>query len=272
MARRVRWIRENIDKNARPCLLVDAGDTLFSTPESPAEPLLKSRALLILDLYGEMGYDAMNVGARDLAASAAFLREEAGKRGLLLVSANLFSKGKPAFNTHVILRRGRLRVGVTGLASPSLGKTPLEEGVEARDPATSLDQALEEMRGKADIVILLSNLGNEEDTKLASRTGGIDVIVGSGQGPRLTEPVRAGESYLLRPNEKGKSIGTATISLDGSKGGKTVNGRLVLLSDAFQEDEETRKRVESLVPPPPPQTPRPHGPGVTPLPAKPPPR
>jgi len=270
MARRVRWIRENIDKKIRPSLLVDAGDTLYPTPEDPAQPL-RERAILLLDLYREMGYDVMNVGARDLAASVAFLREETGKRGLLLVSANLFSKGKPAFKTHAVLKMGGLRVGVTGLAAPFLGKTPLAEGMETRDPAASLAQVLDRLRGKTDIVILLSNLGNEEDTKLA-RTAGIDVIVGSGPGARLTEPVRASNAYLLRPNEKGKSIGTATISLDGPGRQKTINGRLVLLTDAFQEDDDTRKRVEAFPPPAPPQAPRPVAPGIVPPPLAPPPR
>jgi len=79
MARRVRWIRENVH-NHGSFLLLDAGNFLFSNESAPSETALAS-ARLLLDLYRDMNYTALCVGKTDLAGSIIFLLEETDKRG-----------------------------------------------------------------------------------------------------------------------------------------------------------------------------------------------
>ncbi len=205
-----------------------------------------ARALLLLDIYKDLGYDVVGVGAKDLSASGKFLRDEARKRGLVFVSANLLRKERPLFPPFVVLERGGLRIGITAVTARHVGQTPHEEGIRIEDPEPALAPVIEKLRKKTDLVILLSSLGEEEDTKLLARVKGIDILVGSGPGTRLNRPERFEGTHLLRPNEKGKSLGEVTVLFDRDRRLKDLQGRLVLLTEAYPEDEGIRMKIEDL--------------------------
>jgi len=91
----------------------------------------KDQARLIMDFYKEMGYAAMAIGSQDLAGSLPFLLEEAKKRGLLLLSANLRYQGKEVVAPYRIFKVGEARIGVLAITSPDINPKLKNEGIGA---------------------------------------------------------------------------------------------------------------------------------------------
>jgi len=81
-------------KEGNPILLLDTGNLFFRKP--PQTETKHQDALLRVDLllrsYGEMGYDAVNVGEKDLMMGLTFLLEVTQKAKFPFLSANLVDK------------------------------------------------------------------------------------------------------------------------------------------------------------------------------------
>jgi 2',3'-cyclic-nucleotide 2'-phosphodiesterase (5'-nucleotidase family) len=193
-----------------------------------------------------MGYSALCVGKEDLSASVPFLLEETRKRNLRLLSANLLHKGKAVFEPYAVFNLKKTRVGVIGLTSPQSGPHMTGAEVEVLDPLVRLKAVLAELRGKADVIVLLSNLGEREDRTIAQSVEGIDFILGSGAGGVRHEAVKLGNSYVFRTYSKGKALGKTEVELDEKGKVLAVKNSVVLLDNRALLDEEAVKKIEEL--------------------------
>ncbi len=229
-------------KDRSHCLLLDAGDFLFKLQSTPDSAQV-AKARLLLDLYREMGYQALCVGTRDLANSPDFLAREASSRGLRLLSANLYRKGVRLFPPYHIFKIQGLRIGVLGLTSTGV---PGLKDLEIRDPYKECLDALADLRGKVDVCILLSNLGYFADRSLAQKIRGIDIIIGSGYGSRLSRPLKVENTYILRGDVKGKTIGRAELLWNGTDRRFQLKNYIIRLDERFLPDESVRDRIQSI--------------------------
>ena len=228
-----------------PSLLLDAGNFLFLEP-SVATKAEKDRALLLLDFYKEMGYTALAIGDRDIAGSVPFLLKEAKKRGLQLLSANLIYHGKEVVAPYRIFDVGGVRVGVLAVTSPDISPKLKSDGIDILDPKTRIKKLVPDIRQKVDVVVLLSNLGEPSDRRLARAVPGIDVIIGSGPGIRRYIPLKAGKTFLLRSHPKGKSIGEAELEIEGKSGSVKLDNDLILLHPGYPMDQKAVQRIDAL--------------------------
>jgi hypothetical protein len=89
----------------------------------------------------------------------------------------------------------------------------------------------------ADVVVLLSHLGESDDLELLKVVDGIDVVI-SGGGRAKPEPfMAAGKTLLLRPSWQGRRLGKVVLNIKN----KRVAGYQVeetRLSDKIQDDKE----------------------------------
>ncbi len=231
-----------MDKSSAP-LLLDAGDFLFKLQASPSKDQVAG-ARLLLDLYREMGYQALCVGTKDLANSLAFLKGEAEARGLRLLSANLYQKGFAVFPPFHIFNVQGLKVGVMGLTAPL--NSGLLKGIDVRNPFEVCSELLPGLRKQVDICIILSNLGYTADRNLARTLNGIDIIIGSGSGGKLSRPVKVGNTYILRGDIKGKTIGRAEITWEGANKRIKLKNYIIKLDERVLPDEKVRDRVRAV--------------------------
>ncbi len=256
-------------KNA---IIVDAGDFLFkhdhlpSTRRNSKKPLApaaakfleminaasgkqglptrdrKTAALLLLDFYKEMGYSIAGVGRKDLAAGHDFLRREAEKRGIILVSANLTRKDSTLFKPYAIVKKNGVRVGFTGVTA--CGAARDEVGCIA--PVKALEDVVSILKKKCDFIILLSNVPDRENRKIAAVIPRIDLIIKSGRGNKTYTPLKYGSVPVVMTHPKGKSIGV--ITLTGSDGEPAkVENNLILLSGKYPMDKDAKTRVDTLM-------------------------
>lgn len=117
-----------------------------------------------------VGFDALNVGSPDIAGLTTLPPD--GGPPLPLVSANVEG---PGINRWVIIERGGVRVGITGITSaePTLTAVP---GYTVRAPA-SAGAVLDALADQADVIVLLAYQATEAAVKLAATHPSVDVVV-----------------------------------------------------------------------------------------------
>jgi len=137
--------------------------------------------------FEKMGVRAAAAGSGELSRLEDLFDYRATRspdEGVVFLSANLVhSEGAPRPVLppfHVFKLRG-VRVGVFGLTNPRwAGFLSPEHAAKYRlhNPLSAATAAVEALRGSADIVIALSNLGAEDNARLRRSVRGIDIIVG----------------------------------------------------------------------------------------------
>lgn len=196
--------------------MVDSGDLFFSFQNySDSEKALK-KAQIIGRAYRHMGVAAVNVGCLDLIQGADFLRQEFSQ-GLPLISANLLeaSSKTPIFPPYIIKKEvGGVRIAFIGLLpleqGPAIGPAihRANEGkILIGDPADAAKETLRKLQGKADLVVLLSDLGLQRDQRVALAVPGIHFILGGHEGRFTRKAVRAGMTHIFQSSHKGMYVG-----------------------------------------------------------------
>jgi hypothetical protein len=160
---------------------------------------------LLIQSYNEMGYDVVNVGDRDLIMGVQFLSDVAQKAKFSFVSANLVDQktGKGVFKPYVVKEIVGLRIGIFGLLDDIFSKTLQEKdpGLVILDPISTSKALIKSLKKDCDLIILLSQLGESKDKKLAKENPQIDLILGGGGESKraVTERVREVPIYRLEP-------------------------------------------------------------------------
>ena len=202
--------------------MVDSGDLFFSFQNySDSEKALK-KAQIIGRAYRHMGAAAVNVGCLDLLRGVDFLRQEYSQ-GLPLVSANLLdpSTKAPIFPPYIIKEVGGVRIAFLGLLPPESGPeiSPAihranEGKILIADPVEAARETLRKIQGKADLIIILSDLGLYKDQMVAKEVPGIHFILGGHEGRFTRKAVRAGMTHTFQSSYKGMYVGQLQLTLE----------------------------------------------------------
>ncbi len=180
---------------------------------SPAE---KARAERIARAYRRMGVQAVNVGGGDLLMGVAFLQAK-GKR-LPFLSANLVrsSSRKLLFPPFIVRDIEGVRVGVTGLLSPDWTpavRRAVGSRVAVLDPVAAAVEAMKGMRGRADVVILLSDLSLAEEDAVVDAVPGIHFILGGRDGRYGAALAGKGDVPRLQSYRHGMYVGRLEMDI-----------------------------------------------------------
>lgn len=243
-------------------LVVDAGNALWKQPGLLGEADAK-RAEFILSTMGKLGTQVMAVGQRDLVQGPVWLKTQAAKAMLPLVSANLVGKdGRPFFApSHVVemdvpgARGEKTRVAFIG-ASP-VGPVPKDAGVKAIPAAPAVlaeAKRLRALKGKdaVSLVVVLAAVPYADSQQLSRELGGtVDLILQSheARGPGMAQ--KGEGNFVVPAGERGRMVGLLTVPvgegplLDGAEAARdeqtltmlkqqteTVKARLAAAKDA----------------------------------------
>ena len=216
LARRVASV-EKVQSEKKPVLVVDSGDLFFDARAAGDPKQLLTKARLIGQVYKRMGAAAINVGDQDLLQGVDFLKEESAL-GLPLLSANLLDSAsrKLIFPPDLIREVSGMRIAFFGLLTPALMpsiQSAVGEKVFIKDPIEAARETLEKLRGRADVIVLLSDLGFEQDRALARAVPGIHFILGGHEGRYLVRPAQEGKTYIVQSYAKGMYLGNLHLLL-----------------------------------------------------------
>lgn len=212
--------------SARPHLTLDGGDLLFKDDTATSGPSAEEKmaAKAIVEAYDLMGYQAVAVGGRDLKAGLDFLRDLSKQAKFAWLSANLVTTEtkQPIFQASIRLQAGPVRATVIGLTGPL---QPLPPGATLLPWEQVLPGLLAEADRSADLVILLSNLPEADNQRLAQTYSTVHLIIQSGatstSGTISPEPVN--NTLLVNTAPQGRQIGI--LEIDWQPGRQWGEGR-----------------------------------------------
>lgn len=240
VARRMTKVKQLRGENPN-VVLVDAGG-FFAAGEqdehSQDAQLDKARTEINLKALELMGYDALSVGDDELNFGRDYLSAQAKKSRIAFLSCNLKLDGlKP----YLIKKISGLNIALIGLTNLQVKAKP--DALEAEDPYQALSRTISEAKkDKADLVVALSYLGEEEDKKLISRLEGIDVIVSAKSQDAQERFSKIGNAFLVRASWQGRRLGKLDIELENKKI-KTAAALDIRLSDEVADHPELKKYV-----------------------------
>lgn len=172
------------------------------------------------------GFDALNVSAHDVAGLVAVPPDPT----LPLVSANVEG---PGVRRYVIVERGGLRVGITGVTGPA--PTMADTSAYPVAPAEQAVGVLAELVARADVVVLLAWNANDAVRTLLQAVPGVDVVLDSGLYSDAMPPVfRQGTVWTFAPYQLVRA-GELRLDLDAGRVRSAVD-RQVDLDDAVPVD------------------------------------
>jgi len=245
MARRATFIKQTREKYAA-VLLLDAGNALAGT-EGLATT---SKGAANIEAMNLLAYDAMTLGEQDLSLGPTLLRERMKEARFPFLSANtvISETGKLFAQPYVILNVGGRQVGIVGLTEP-LPKLPKIAGEKetflVKDPIQFGRPYVEKALKEAEIVILLSHMGQALDEALAAQVSGIDVIIG-GKDRTVLVPNRHGAMgpVVAQAGSQGQLVGLIELKIDRTGAVAAFSGKSELLTEKFANDPDMLKLLD----------------------------
>jgi 5'-nucleotidase / UDP-sugar diphosphatase len=226
-------IRAEQRRRGIPVWLLDAGDftdgTVFSTEYHGEADVAAMNAL---------GYEFAAIGNHEFNESLSQTRKllALAKHPVLCSNAIDKSTGQLLASGARVERIGPLRIGLFGLVARSTESYPAaREGVTIADEIETAKRVVADLRARADVVILVSHVGEWLDPRIAAEVPGIDVIVGGHSHSRLP----SGE-FVWGARDRAENAITGTVMVQAHQWGGEL-GRLDLL---FERAPDGRWRLE----------------------------
>lgn len=223
----------------RNVLVVDCGDTFDAAKNVP-----KLRAETVLKGMDQMGYDALNLGERELSLGIDFLAAVIKDLKFPIISANI-ATGKKEYSSvirpYVIKKIGSVRVGITG-GLPEVLLTPnsqKEGDIQAKNTVDALKAILPDMKKQSDIIIFMSHFGDDgtQNLLLHHQISGIDIVI-AGHGRNMIEtPKVVGGAILLQNSMGGEYLGKLVLKLGKNHGIAEWHNEIIALTDKVPEDK-----------------------------------
>ncbi len=226
-------------------ILLDSGDTWYGSAIA-----LFTEGKAVVEVMNAMGYDAMTLHWEfNLGKEVLLARIREAKFAVLaqnLVDTDFEDR---VLKASIVKNLGGVRVAVVGQAYPfSLLTTERRDanpGWRMGYREYELQKEVDRVRSEegADIVILLSHMGLEQDRVFAERISGIDVIVGGHTHDILWEPLQVGKTLIVHGGSHGKFLGKLDLEISRGK----VAGFRHELIPVLSERVEPEPRIERLI-------------------------
>ena len=141
---------------------------------------------------------------------------------------------------HVILERGGLRIGVTGITAEGSAAVPTP-GYARSDPYRAGKAALQRLRPQVDRVVLLSQGATEHAKRLAD-DGLVDVVIDANNHHGNYEPLQVGGAVWVRASFQTERLGELRVGWGEGGALAWATDRKVQLDDRMP-DEPTVGRM-----------------------------
>lgn len=135
---------------------------------------------------------------------------------------------------------GGIKLGVFGVAFPGgirrLKPQKGDQPLVVDEPLEAARQVMRVLKGKCDLVIMLTDLELSQSQELAKKVEGIDLIIGGRMGSVESEPKKVGTTYLAVVGTKGYYAGDLVLFLDPNKRLDSIESHSQLLDEKIKDD------------------------------------
>ncbi|MFA6218065.1 MAG: hypothetical protein WDL87_10495 [Candidatus Omnitrophota bacterium] len=238
ISRRASLIKELRKTNANT-LVLDSGAFFgggIKDEYTQNTELDKARTKVNLKAMAMMRYDAAALSPEEFNFGKDFLHENIAGQSIAFLSCNV-SPDTVDTRPYVIKAFGDVKIGIIGVTSPLA--EPKSGGLKFSEPKAAVKVAIQALKKESvSIVILLSNLGEQDDLELINSVPGIDVLVEAGTDQSKSAPaVKLGSTILLRPSWQARRLGKATLIIKDKKIIDFTTAEL-RLSDQVKDDPD----------------------------------
>jgi 2',3'-cyclic-nucleotide 2'-phosphodiesterase (5'-nucleotidase family) len=201
----------------------------------------------MIDGMNLLAYDAMAIGDRDLELGPDVLQQRIADAEFPILSANLLVAGEEKLlaEPYALLTIGDHKVAIIGLTWDGAAVSANDFVLLGAQDA--LARYMAQLAERADIVIVLSTMGFEEDKHLSSTVPGIDLIVGGRSRIPLTESWRNTETgtLVVQAGAQGEWVGQRTLHMDSAGVVAEYEDELLFLTDQYADDPEMRAFLDN---------------------------
>ena len=186
-ARRATLVSRVRQEKGHATLLMDAGDICDGTPFST-----EYHGDADIAVMNALGYDLACPGNHEYSNALPQVRKLIGEARFPLISANSTVKadGKPLYQPYVIKEVGGAKIAFLGLLTyDARTYNAAKTDLTVEEPIETARRLVPQLRKQADLVVVVSHIGVNEDIKLAAIVPGIDVIVGGHSHTLLPAPL-----------------------------------------------------------------------------------
>ncbi|MGQ3478001.1 5'-nucleotidase C-terminal domain-containing protein [Paenibacillus sp. TY11] len=230
-------------------LLLDDGDTVHGTTFAT---LVNGES--IVKVINKLRYDAMVPGNHEFNYGWKHLVELSKEIQFPVLSANIKqTDGTRLFKPYVIKEVDGVKIGIIGLTTPETAyKTNPKnvEGIQFTDPAAEAKAAVDEIRSKVDVVVVLGHLGQDassKDTslKVVKEVPGIDIFIDGHSHTVLEKGLVSDNGTLIASaGEYTKYLGVVDLWVDG---GKVTQKQAKLIDSTQAADVQPNAEIAALI-------------------------
>jgi len=234
-------IAELRERHGDRLIYMDAGDLFQGTPFYHFY-----RGELGMRLLDAMACDAFALGNHELDDGHENFLRASSEAAFPLLCANLFlPDASPLLPASTRLHHGGFTIDVVGLITAELDEVT---GVVTRgellleDPALALRRWLDARPDAADLTLLLSHCGLEEDLLIAAEVPGLPIVISGHSHHFLDEPELVDETLICTTGAYGYNLGK--LMLWRESGRWEMEHELIPVDDNLPENPMIRAMIE----------------------------
>ncbi len=200
-------------------LLLDAGDVMTGNPITDLD-YRGAQGGWLFEFMNRIGYEVGTPGNHDFDISQRNFEALTRVAHFPVVSANLHdTDGRElgACIPYTVVMKNGLRIGIVGWMSRdfyNLVSQRSTAGIRLDTAVTLLQAIIDTLDQKADLVIALTHEGVDDDTILARRVHGLDLIVGGHSHTRLKHPLSVNGVVIVQAGSNCENLGILTLTVE----------------------------------------------------------
>ena len=200
-------------RQEKPALLLAAGDMIQGNNWAN---LFQGQS--VIELMNLMRFDGAVVGNHEFDFGQEVLKKRVSEATFPFLGANV--KGIEGLKSYVLREINGIRVAIIGVVTEDapVSTSPKNVmGLEFLSPVSTVEKYVGELKGEADLILILSHVGFLGDRRLAEAVKGIHVIVGGHSHTKVLKPVTVGGTLIVQAWEHGKALGVLDLTLEDGK-------------------------------------------------------
>lgn len=216
-------------------ILLDSGDYLPPRPD-------KVLAEYSCNMIKMIAYDMISVGDQEILQGIDYLKDKA--KEIPFYSSNLTTcddKMCYPFNKdrYIIKKVGDVKIGIISVLNPEIfflfPKDKLKD-VKILNMMEYLKDIIPGIKKEADIVVLVSHCGDEQDNKIAQDIEGIDLIIGGHSQTFNKIPLKVNNTLIVQGGQNSHRVGIIKFKLGDKKQILSYSNDFVLLNKDIAGD------------------------------------
>jgi len=196
-------------RNERDSLLLSAGDMIQGNNWANL-----SQGESVIELINAMKFDAMVLGNHEFDFGQDVLKKLISEAKFPVLGSNV--ENLDLVKPYVIKEIAGVKIGIIGVVTDDTPVTTHPRNVAGLtfiSPEDSAQKYIKELKGRTDIIVVLSHIGYSADRLLPERAEGIDVIVGGHSHTKVLSPTIINKTIVLQAWEHAKALGVLDLTI-----------------------------------------------------------